>query len=128
MKIYLAIKFHADQQNRPLIEEIIQGFTFRGHTVVCAVRDFEKWGEETFEPRDLLDKAFSAILQSDLVVVEATEKGMGVGIEAGFAFGQGKPILTLAEKGSDLSVNLESISSNVMLYSEIGDIFRDLPR
>lgn len=122
MQIYLAIKFHADNQNRPQIEAITHHLSAQGHSVICAVRDFENWGTKTFDPKDLLFKAFEAIEGSDLVLIEATEKGMGVGIEAGFASAKQKPVITIARPGSDISVNLRSLSSKVILYNDVSEI------
>lgn len=116
MKIYLAIKYHSDNQNKPLIEQISSHFTGQGHSVVCAVRDFENWGEKALNPQELLFMAFKAIENSDLVLIEATEKGMGVGIEAGFAFARNIPVLTIAKPGSDISSNLRSLSKKVITY------------
>jgi nucleoside 2-deoxyribosyltransferase len=122
MKIYLAIKFHSDNQNRPLIDNLAMHLTRQGHSVVCAVKDFENWGKTAFEPPTLLNMAFEAIEKSDLVLIEATEKGMGVGIEAGFAFARNIPIVTIAKIDSDISVNLKSLSERVIFYSEVTEI------
>ena len=122
MKIYLAIKFHEDQKNRLLIENIIQHLQSQGHSVICAVSDFECWGNKTFEPRELLLMAFKAIDNSDLLVIESSEKGMGVGIEAGYAFAKGKRIVTVAETGADISINLKSLSEKLILYSQVHEI------
>lgn len=122
MKIYLAIKFHASNKNRPLIEEISKHLEQQGHTVVCAVRDFEQWGGRSFDARELLMKTFDAIDNSDLVLIESTEKGMGVGIEAGYAFARGKPVITIAQADSDISINLQSLSSRVIRYSRVSEI------
>jgi 2'-deoxynucleoside 5'-phosphate N-hydrolase len=122
MRIYLAIKFHSNNQNQPLIESISDHLSLQGHSVVCAVKDFEKWGTATFEPQELLFKAFEAIENSDMVLIEASEKGMGVGIEAGFAFARKKPVITIAQHGSDISINLRSLSSKVISYSDVKEI------
>lgn len=122
MKIYLAIKYHSDNLNRHLIESLTQHLQAQGHRVICAVSDFESWGSKSFDPKELLLKAFDAIKESDLVLVEATEKGMGVGIEAGYAFAQRIPIVTIAKTGSDLSTNLKNLSHRVQLYNEVAEI------
>lgn len=122
MQIYLAIKFHADNKNQAQIESIVNHISRQGHSVICAVKDFEKWGAKTFEPQELLFKAFEAIESSDIVLIEATEKGMGVGIEAGFAFARKKRIVTIAQHGSDISINLRSLSSKVISYSDVSEI------
>lgn len=122
VKIYLAIKFHSNNQNRPLIEALVSHLSSQGHSVICAVRDFENWGAKSFDPRELLFKSLEAIEQSDLVLIEATEKGMGVGIEAGFAFARNKKIVTIAQESSDLSINLKNLSSDLIVYSRVEEI------
>jgi hypothetical protein len=122
MKIYLAIKYHSNNQNRPLIEALTAHLHGQGHTVICAARDFEDWGAKTFEGRELLLRAFSAIEDSDLVLIEATEKGMGVGIEAGFSFARGKTIITISRNEIDISVNLRSLSKKTIIYSDVAEI------
>ena len=122
MQIYLAIKFHSDNQNQQLIESIVGHLSDQGHSVICAVRDFENWGAKTFKPQELLFKAFEAIESSDIVLIEATEKGMGVGIEAGFAYARKKAVVTIAKHGAAISINLKSLSSRVIYYSDVCEI------
>lgn len=47
---------------------------------------------------------------------------MGVGIEAGFAFARKKPVVTIEKNGSDISINLKSLSSKVVFYSNVREI------
>ncbi len=117
MNIYLAIKYHSDNQNKTFIEQISQHFENQGHSIICAARDFENWGAKSFDPQQLLFMAFKAIEKSDLVLIEATEKGMGVGIEAGFSYARNIPIITIAKQGSDISSNLRSLSQKVLIYT-----------
>ncbi len=122
MKIYLAIRYHSDNKNRKLIEEISSHLEAGGHEVICAVRDFESWGNNSFDPKELLLMSLRTIDSSDLVLIEATEKGMGVGIEAGYAFARSKPVMTITQDGSDLSINLQSLSSAMQVYEKVSEI------
>lgn len=49
-----------------------------------------------FDPHELMRKTFLELRDSKLVVVDLTEKGVGVGIEAGYARARGIPIVTIA--------------------------------
>ncbi len=62
---------------------------------------------------------FRAIDWSDLAIVDLTEKGVGVGIEAGYAHAQGKEIVTIAQRGADISATLRGISARVILYDTL---------
>ncbi len=117
MQAYLAIKYHADQRNRPAIEAISRILAQHDVETVCIVRDLERWGERTFPPRELMLHSFAALEASDLLLLDLTEKGVGVGIEAGYAHARGIPIVTIAQEGADISDTLRGISWDVVLYA-----------
>jgi nucleoside 2-deoxyribosyltransferase len=60
--------------------------------------------------------SFDEIDICDLIIVELSEKGVGVGIEAGYAYARQIPIITLARQGSDISATLHGISSTIYAY------------
>ena len=65
---------------------------------------------------------FSKIDSCKLVIIDLTEKGVGLGIEAGYAFAKGIPVITIAKCGSDVSETIAGISKKVMFYNDIEDI------
>jgi len=67
----------------------------------------------------LMTRSFEEINASDAVVVELSGKGVGIGIEAGYAYAVGKPIMTIARRGSDISETLCGISDKVLLFQEM---------
>jgi nucleoside 2-deoxyribosyltransferase len=91
MKLYLAIKYYPNQQNRDQIETISSILEQQGFETVCIVQDIERWGQVHFTPAELMLKSFAEIEASDVVVIELTEKGVGVGIEAGLCLRQRHP-------------------------------------
>jgi nucleoside 2-deoxyribosyltransferase len=123
-RVFLSIKFHADGRNRGLIERLCALLVAGGHVPFCVVRDLEDWGRVEFSIQALMRETFAAIEQSDLVLVELSEKGVGLGIEAGYAFARGIPVLTAARQGSDLSTTLRGISARVCLYEREEEILR----
>ena len=122
MNIYLAIKYHADAANRPLIEALSQVLAAQGHTTVCIAREVEQWGTVQLTPDALMQRSFQAIDSCDLLLVELSEKGVGVGIEAGYAHALGKPIIVIAPPGADLSNTLQGIAHTVFRYTNITDL------
>ncbi len=123
MNVYLGIKFYADNRNRPAIEQTSQVLVACGaETVICIRRDVENWGELTFSPHTLMTKTFEAIRSCSLVVIDLTEKGVGLGIEAGYAHAHGIPVITIAREGSDISTTLAGISSHVYPFRDIVDL------
>ena len=62
-------------------------------------------------------KTFEEIDSSDVVVTDLTERGVGLGIEAGYAYAKGVPVVAIARKGSDISATLRGISRQVFWYA-----------
>jgi 2'-deoxynucleoside 5'-phosphate N-hydrolase len=122
MKAYIAIKYHPNNKNRPLIEQISNALEQSGFDSVCVARDLEQWGQVHFTPEELMKKSFAEIDGSDIVVVELTEKGVGIGIEAGYAWGKRIPIVTVAKKGVDISTTLQGISQRLMKYDSFDEL------
>lgn len=82
-----------------------------GFATTCIVRDVELWGQHTFDAKTLMQRTFAEIDRSDLVVVDFAEKGVGLGIEAGYAYGKGLPILVIVPQGSPVSTTLAGIAT-----------------
>ncbi len=124
MRAYIAIKYHADHSNRERIEGISSMLERLGFETTCITRDLEKWGEVQLDPGTLMQRTFREIDACDVVIVDLTEKGVGVGIEAGYAFAQRIPIVTIAQTGSDTSETLRGISQEILLYDHYDDLDR----
>ena len=118
MKAYLAIKYHPDNRNRHRIEDISAVLERCGFETVCILRDVEKWGQVRLSPQALMVRTFAEIETSAVVVVELSEKGVGLGIEAGYAYARNIPIVTIARQGSDISTTLQGISRQVFWYRQ----------
>ena len=121
MKAYIGIKYYEDYRNKPLIDKISLELERKGYRTSCIVRDIQNHQIE-YSPRELMELTFEEIDQCDLIIIDLTEKGVGLGIEAGYAFARGIPIITIAKAGSDISETLEGISKEVIFYDNIEDI------
>ena len=131
MKASLGIKYYSDHRNREVIEEISEVLTRCGVTSFCVARDLEKWGAVKLEARDLMRRTFDLIDGCDFAIIELSEKGVGLGIEAGYAYAIGIPVVTVAKRGSDVSETLRGVSNHVFFYDEVSDLeplFADLSR
>ena len=126
MKAYLAIKYHEDNKNKELIKNIIKILSEKDIDVTVMCRDYEKWGEVKFEPSELMKLTFECINKSDFLLVEFSEKGVGLGIEAGYAYSKGIPIIVIAKIGSDISNTLKGISKEIIFYADLEDLKRKL--
>jgi nucleoside 2-deoxyribosyltransferase len=120
MKAYLAIKFKEDFSNKETIENISNVFEKAGIESVAMALDGES------SPKELMEKTFKEIDSCDLMIIEFSEKGVGLGIEAGYAFARQKPIFVIAKEGSDISSTLKGISKQVIFYNDPEEIMEKL--
>lgn len=114
--VFLSIKYHADCSNRVLVERLREALAERSISTYCIAADLEEWGGKSFSPSDLMLRTFEEIERSLAVVVEFSEKGVGLGIEAGYAFAKGIPVIVVMAEGSDLSETMEGIALDVFTY------------
>jgi len=122
MKFCLSIKYYPHHENRETIESICNALEQNRHVVKHMDRDYEKWGEIKFSPQELMEQAFKIIDSCDVLLVEASEKGVGIGIESGYAYAKGKPIFVIAKEGSDISGTLKGIAQKIITYTSKEDM------
>ena len=129
MKAYLAIKYKEDGSNRKLIEDISSALEENEIENICMFRDCEKWGDVKLDAEELMELTFENLDDVDLFIVEFSEKGVGLGIEAGYAYANNIPIIVIAKEGSDISSTLKGIAKEIVFYNsadELGQKFKAL--
>jgi len=125
MKAYFAIKFHEDSKNRELIETISKVLESKGIQTTIVIRDYENWAKIKFTPRELMELTFKEIDKVDILIADITEKGVGIGIEAGYAYSKGKPVIVIAKEGSDIPTTLRGIAKKVIFYKTPQDLLKE---
>jgi nucleoside 2-deoxyribosyltransferase len=118
LKAYIGLKFHQDARNRHTIDLISEALNSAGFETVCIHRDVEFFGQVQLTPKDLMAQTFDIIRSCQLVVIELTEKGVGLGIEAGYAHARDIPVVTVAYQGADISNTLRGISRETYSYND----------
>ncbi len=128
MKIYLAAKFHADGRNQVTLDAIQQSLEKEGHEVLLFIR--KQWDSGAPpDPKKMMHEALAWIDAAGVLMIEASEKGVGLGIEAGYGYAKGKPIYVVAPRGTEISETLLGIATKVVFYerpSEVGVLFDEL--
>lgn len=124
MKVFLGIKHFDDSRNRQLIEDISSLLTSKGFETISITRDIEKWGKLNLSPQELMFETFEALNSCDIVLIELSVKGVGLGIEAGYAFARNKPIIIIANRKASISKSLEGISTATFIYDSLADLDR----
>ncbi len=119
MKAYLAIKFKEDYSNKKLIEDISNALETAGIEVSIIVNKIQD-----VEPDVLMVHIFKMIDGCDFTIVEISEKGVGLGIEAGYTFASGKPVILIAKKGTEISETMKGIAKRIYFYEQPNDLIK----
>lgn len=121
MKAYLGIKYHPDHRNKDQIDTLSSLIEECGYSVTCITRDIEAWGKVMFTPNELMKKTFQIIDESNVVIIDLSEKGVGLGIEAGYAYSKGITVIAIAHK-TKISTTLSGISKYDYVYKDKEDL------
>jgi len=122
MRAYLAIKFYEDHRNRQHIDALVDTFSRTGIELVCMQKHVERYGDVSLTPAELMRRAFDEIEKSDFITVDTTEKGMGIGIEAGYAYKAEKPVVIIAKPREEVSTTLRGIAADILEYSSYDEL------
>ena len=127
---FFALKFHEGDEDKAKVEAIEKALNKAGIEITLMARDVEKWGGAYIPDGKTLmkDYAFPAMLQCDCNIIEFSEKGVGLGINAGFCFANGKPIYIIAKKNSDISTTISNIATEVIFYEQPEDLIEPFTR
>jgi nucleoside 2-deoxyribosyltransferase len=121
-KAYFGIKYHEDNRNKDEIDSLAAVLNNDGIETICITRDVEKWGNVQLSSQELMKITFEEIDKSDFVVLEMSEKGVGLGIEAGYAAAKGKPLIVLIKEEQKLSDTMQGIADVVIPYNQPEEI------
>jgi nucleoside 2-deoxyribosyltransferase len=126
MKAFLSIKYRGDNRNRQDIEQIIAILERVGLKVFCFVRDAENWGEKRFEPPEMMKLTFAQIDESDILIADVADWPIGVGVEAGYAFARGIPVVCICPEDKKLADTVAGIAKYVFKYKSYDDLYLKL--
>lgn len=121
-KAYLGIKYYPDNRNREEIEALSAIIEKTGLNVSVVVRDIEAWGDVKLTPQELMRTSFALLKESSVCILECSIKGVGLGIEAGYAHARGIPVLILAKRGTEVSTTLKGLASAIIYYEGTSDL------
>lgn len=123
MRAYISISYQRRRSLNTAITAImsvleehrIEPFVFVDHY------KFEESQEE-----DMMHAALAELDQCDLLIAETSHKGIGIGIEAGYAKAKNKPVIYLRHKEAEHSTTLSGVSDHRIIYKSSDDLQKQL--
>ena len=74
------------------------------------------------QEKEMMKQAMKDIDQSQLMVIEASYKAIGIGVEAGYGKAKNKPIVYVRKKEAEHSTAVSGISDMHIIYDSISDL------
>ncbi len=74
------------------------------------------------DEREMMLQAIADIDHCDILIAETSYKGIGIGIEVGYAKAKRKPIIYLRHKNAEHSTTVSGISDFQLIYENIADL------
>jgi GNAT superfamily N-acetyltransferase len=120
--VYLGLKYRTNNQNKDFIEKIDYQLNRIGMKLYCIEKDLEIFGKNDMSPSEMMKQTFHKIDESEIVLIDVTEKGIGLGIECGYAYSIGKPLYIIIKNGYEVSKTINGIATKILEYENIQEI------
>lgn len=123
MKAYIAVSYSHRQKLDHSITAIVNTLVQQHITPFVFVDVFSF---DVITEKLMMQRALTAIDDSSLFIAETSYKAIGIGVEAGYAKAQGKPIIYLRQATADHSTTVSGISDYTIIYTDAADLAQQL--
>lgn len=122
-KVFISYSFSKREDVKELHEQLKKLLEERFNLEVYAfVFDYE----DDVDDKKLMDDALKKVNESDILIVELSNKSVGVGIEAGYAKAKGKSIIYIHKLGAELKQTMSGIADVVIAYENTNDLIEQI--
>lgn len=125
MNAYVSAKFEGDD-NEETVNALCTAVERAGFLVHCTNRDFDDFGRQERELEELIPYIEDAIERTDVVILDLTDKGVGLGVEAGFAAALQKPIVAVLHEDADPPTTIQLLAKRIVTYQGFEDLTHQL--
>lgn len=77
---------------------------------------------DILQEKQMMSQAMKDIENCDILIAETSEKGIGIGIEVGYAKAKGKIVIYLRQQNAEHSTTVSGISDFQIVYSNSEDL------
>jgi hypothetical protein len=123
MKAYISVSFSKRQLMHKEITAIMD--TLKELNISSFVF-VDKYKFDLTQERQMMKQAMIDIDNCDILIAETSDKGIGIGIEAGYAKAKGKTVIYLRQKDTEHSTTVSGISDFQIVYLDTNDLQNQL--
>jgi nucleoside 2-deoxyribosyltransferase len=123
MKAYISVSF----SERKLLDKELTVITdVLNEFKIEAVVFVDRYKFDLTQERQMMQQAMADIDTCDLLIAETSHKGIGIGIEVGYAKARNKPVVYIRRNTAEHSTTVSGISDFQIHYRDNGDLKRQL--
>jgi 2'-deoxynucleoside 5'-phosphate N-hydrolase len=123
MKAYISISYQRRRSLNTAITAIMSVLEDH-HIEPYVFVDHFKFDESQEE--EMMRMALAELEKCDILIAETSHKGIGIGIEAGYAKAKNKPVIYLRHKEAEHSTTLSGLSDHRIIYRSAEDLQQQL--
>lgn len=123
MIAYIAVSFALRKQLEPAVQTIK---TVLSQNQITPLVFVDKYNFSVNEEKLMMQTAMHEINNCSFLIAETTDKGIGIGIEAGFAKAKNKPVIYLRNAAAAHSTTLAGLSNFQVIYTDTVDLAKQL--
>ena len=123
MKAYISISF---AKRYSLVEEVNSIIETLKKLNIEPFIFVDSYKFTSSQEKEMMEQAMLSIDSCDLLIAETTDKGIGIGVEVGYAKGKGKPVIYIRNKNGEHSTTVSGISDFQIIYDNLLDLKRQL--
>ena len=119
MKAYIAVSYSKRKlvdKEIALIIETLNTFDISPFVFV------DNYKFDILQEKQMMSQAMKDIENCDILIAETSEKGIGIGIEVGYAKAKGKIVIYLRQQNAEHSTTVSGISDFQIVYSNSEDL------
>ncbi|MDM1449747.1 hypothetical protein [Myroides odoratimimus] len=122
-QIYISCSFSMQKELREVMNQLKYQIDTIGYRPFVFI---EHYKFEFHQEKEMMRQAMKDIDESCCLFAETTDKGIGLGIEAGYAKAQGKPVVYLRQADASHSTTMSGMADYHILYHNIEDLGRQV--
>ena len=123
MKAYISISYNKRQELNDELQSIIQALKELQIKQFVFVDNFKFSFDQE---KEMMQQAIASIDDCDLLIAETSDKGIGIGVEAGYAKAKGKPVIYMRNRNAEHSTTVAGISDFQIIYDDIKNLREQL--
>ncbi len=124
--IYFACSYQNRANYLPLINSLKELLKPKEWVITAPVFDLAHISVDQL--KQIMDTSFNYLSKSQLLIAEASEKNIGVGIEIGYAKALNIPIIYLYKESSEFSTTVSGTANHTVCYISQEDALREIDK